>query len=77
MPVKDCRGTRRTSAANSASSNATLPSALPCRLSIVRDTRQGRHYGSTTFQLHLPMRFMTARVVPFRGLQCFAEVLTV
>jgi hypothetical protein len=76
MPVKDCRGTRRTSAANSASSNATLPSALPCRLSIVRDRRQGRHYGFTIFQLHEPLRFMTAWVVPFLGLRRLAGVLT-
>jgi hypothetical protein len=76
MPVKDCRGTRRTSAANSAWSNATLPSALPHRLSIVRDRRQGRNYGSTTFQLHGPMRFMAAWIVPFRGLGCLVGVLT-
>ena len=43
MPVKDCRRTRRTRAAHSASATATRPSGPLCRLSRVRDTRQGRH----------------------------------
>ena len=50
--------------------------ALPCRLSIVNDTRQGRHYDSTTLQLHIPTRLMTVWGVPFRDLRCLAGVLT-
>jgi hypothetical protein len=50
--------------------------SVPCRLSIVRDTRQGRRSDSTTFQLHVPTRLMIAWVVPFRGLGCLAGVLT-
>jgi hypothetical protein len=76
MLMKDCKDMRRTRAANSALANVALPSALPCRLYIGRYTRQGRHYGSTTFQLHEPTRLMTAWIVPFRGLRCLAGVLT-
>ena len=50
--------------------------ALPCRLSIGSDTRQGRHSDSTTLQLHMPTRLMTVWAVPLRDLRCLAGVLT-
>jgi hypothetical protein len=52
-----------------------LSSALPWRVSIVRDMRQGRHYDATTFQRHVPTRLMTAWVVPLLGRR-LAAVLT-
>jgi|RhiMetdeSRZDD1v2_1073273.scaffolds.fasta_scaffold17548_8 hypothetical protein len=51
---------------NRLSASITVLSALPCRLSIVRDKRQGWHYACTTFQLHVPIlaRLVTVNAPP-------------